>query len=296
MAWGVEPVTGWRPTAGQPGETPLRLAWASRGVACTKEVISLYVEGWLGILWGMEFLTDPQLWISLITLTILEIVLGVDNIIFISILAGKLPKSEQARARTLGLMLALVMRVILLFSIFWLTKLTADLFQVFGQGFSGKDLVLILGGVFLLWKSVHEIHGSLEGESHATSDRVGATFASVIAQIVVIDIVFSLDSVITAVGLVKEIGVMIAAVVIAMGVMMAAAGVISDYVNRHPTIKMLALSFLLLVGVVLIADGFGQHIEKGYIYFAMAFSFGVEMLNIRLRRSKTPPVELHKPV
>lgn len=266
----------------------------------------------------MEWLTDPQIWISLVTLTLLEIVLGIDNIIFISILAGKLPESQQARARTIGLMLALITRVLLLSSIFWLTKLTHPLFllyrdpggwhiaaghlaedaaRTFSFGMSGKDLVLFLGGLFLLWKSVHEIHGNLEGEEHEQSFKVQATMASVITQIVIIDIVFSLDSVITAVGLAQKIGVMITAVILAMAVMLVAAGPISNYVNRHPTIKMLALSFLLLVGVVLVADGLHHHIEKGYIYFAMAFSFGVEMLNIRARAKKkaVPPVELRTP-
>ena len=237
------------------------------------------------------WLSDPHIWISLATLTVLEIVLGIDNIIFISILAGKLPQAQQARARTVGLMLALVTRVLLLCSIFWLTKLTADLFWFLGQGISGKDLVMIGGGLFLLWKSVHEIHGNLEGEEHEHSLKVRATMSSVISQIVIVDIVFSLDSVITAVGLVQEIGVMIAAVFLAMLVMLAASGTISAYVSKHPTIKMLALSFLLLVGVVLVADGFGQHIEKGYIYFAMAFSFAVEMLNIKMR-ARRRPVEL----
>ena len=239
-------------------------------------------------------LTDPQIWISFFTLTVLEIVLGIDNIIFISILAGKLPAEQQGKARTVGLMLALITRVLLLCSIFWLTKLTAVLFAVFGHGFSGKDLVMLLGGLFLLWKSVHEIHSNLEGEDHAKSGGKALSFSAVIAQIVVIDIVFSLDSVITAVGLVKEIGVMIAAVVAAMIVMLAASSAISNFVNRHPTIKMLALSFLLLVGVVLIGDGFGQHVEKGYIYFAMAFSFAVEMLNIKMRDKRTKPVELRR--
>ncbi len=259
------------------------------------------------------WLTDPHIWISLMTLTVLEIVLGVDNIIFISILAGKLPAEQQGKARTVGLMLALVTRVLLLCSIFWLTKLTGPLLPLpddlanvgaparfvhwlqalMGHEFSGKDLVMLGGGIFLLWKSVHEIHGNLEGEDHEESSKVRATLTSVVAQIVVIDIVFSLDSVITAVGLAKEIAVMIAAVVLAMAVMLAAAGAISDFVNRHPTIKMLALSFLLLVGVVLIADGLGQHIEKGYIYFAMAFSFAVEVLNIRAR-AKRKPVELRQ--
>jgi predicted tellurium resistance membrane protein TerC len=232
------------------------------------------------------WITDLNIWISLFTLTVLEIVLGIDNIIFISILAGKLPGAQQKKARTLGLLLALVTRVLLLCSIFWLTRLTADLFAVMGHGFSGKDLVMISGGLFLLWKSVHEIHGNLEGEDHEEGARIGATMASVIAQIVVIDIVFSLDSVITAVGLAQHIGVMISAVVLAMVVMLMASGAISGFVNKHPTIKMLALSFLLLVGVVLVADGFGQHVEKGYIYFAMAFSFGVEMLNIQARAKR----------
>ena len=235
---------------------------------------------------------DPAFWISLVTLTLLEIVLGIDNIIFISILAGKLPAAQQARARTLGLMIALVARILLLCSIFWLTKLTGELFRVLGHPVSWKDLVMLGGGLFLLWKSVHEIHGSLEGEDHAQSANGGATLGSVIAQIVVIDIVFSIDSVVTAVGLAQHIQVMIAAVILAMLVMLAASGAISAFVNRHPTIKMLALSFLLLVGVVLIADGCGQHIEKGYIYFAMAFSFAVEMLNIKMRARRSKPVAL----
>ena len=266
----------------------------------------------------MDWITDPNIWISLLTLTVLEIVLGIDNIIFISILAGKLPEPLQPKARTIGLMLALITRVLLLCSIFWLTKLIHPLFTLFRDaggwhfiggklaetaartfefGMSGKDLVLFLGGLFLLWKSVHEIHGNLEGEEHESSLKVRATMSSVITQIMLIDIVFSLDSVITAVGLAREIGVMIAAVVLAMAVMLVAAGPISSYVNRHPTIKMLALSFLLLVGVVLVADGLHHHIQKGYIYFAMAFSFGVEMLNIRARSKKKPvePVELRTP-
>ena len=241
---------------------------------------------------AMPALTDPQIWISFFTLTVLEIVLGIDNIIFISILAGKLPAEQQGKARTVGLMLALVTRVLLLCSIFWLTKLTAVLFNVFGHGVSGKDLVMLSGGLFLIWKSVHEIHGNLEGEDHAKSGGREMKFATVIAQIVLVDIVFSLDSVITAVGLAQYIGVMIAAVVAAMIVMLAASGAISSFVNKHPTIKMLALSFLLLVGVVLIGDGLGQHVEKGYIYFAMAFSFAVEMLNIKMRGKRTKPVEL----
>lgn len=256
----------------------------------------LAMDGWRFVSSrAMHWIADPQIWISLLTLTVLEIVLGIDNIIFISILAGKLPEGMQKKARTVGLLLALVARILLLCSIFWLTKLTGELFRVYEHPVSGKDLVMLGGGLFLLWKSVHEIHGSLEGEEHGASKKVRSTFPSVIAQIVVIDIVFSLDSVITAVGLAKQIGVMIAAVILAMVVMLVASGSISDFVNRHPTIKMLALSFLLLVGVVLIADGCGQHIEKGYIYFAMAFSFGVEILNIKARARRAKAVDLHSP-
>ncbi len=264
----------------------------------------------------MEWISDPQIWISLVTLTILEIVLGIDNIIFISILAGKLPAEQQGKARTLGLGIALVSRVALLGLIFLLTKAIAPIFPqpaaevmanasfpanvfywfqgIVHHEFSWKDVVLLAGGLFLLWKSVHEIHGNLEGAAHPTGTKGAATMGSVIAQIVVIDLVFSLDSVITAVGIAKEIGVMVAAVVLAMVVMLLAAGTISDFVNRHPTVKMLALSFLLLVGVLLVADGFGQHINKNYVYFAMAFSFGVEMLNIRARNKHVKPVELLK--
>ncbi len=234
----------------------------------------------------MPWYADLSICISLLTLTVLEIVLGIDNIIFISILAGKLPEKEQGRARTIGLAFALVARILLLCSIVWLTRLTAALFTLFDRPFSGRDLVLIGGGLFLLWKSVHEIHGTVEGEPEAQVNKGSATLGSVIAQIVVIDIVFSLDSVITAVGLAQQIGVMIAAVILAMGVMLLAAKPIAEYVNHHPTIKMLALAFLLLVGVMLVADGCGRHIEKGYIYFAMAFAFGVEMLNIRMRAKK----------
>ena len=240
----------------------------------------------------MDWLTDPQAWISLVTLTVLEIVLGIDNIIFISILAGKLPQEEQKKARTIGLMLALITRVLLLSLIFLVTKMTTPVFHFMDRGISWKDLVLIAGGLFLIVKAVKEVHSSLEGEEHGKSAGVRAALGAVIAQIVVIDIVFSLDSVITAVGLAKQIGVMITAVILAMGVMLVAAGAISDFVNRHPTIKMLALSFLLLVGIVLVADGFGQHVEKGYIYFAMAFSFAVEMLNMKLRKKTSKPVEL----
>ena len=233
----------------------------------------------------MSWITDAHVWISLLTLTALEIVLGIDNVIFISIISGKLPPAQRGRARTTGLLFALITRVLLLCLIFVLAEFTAVLFVAFGHGFSGRDFVMIGGGLFLLWKSVAEIHRSVEGEDHERKAGGGASFWLVIVQIVLIDIVFSFDSVITAVGLAQRIEVMIAAVVLAMGVMLLAAKPIGDFVNRHPTVKILALSFLLLVGVVLIADGFGQHIEKGYVYFAMAFSFGVEMLNLR-RRSR----------
>lgn len=295
------------------------------------------------------WLSDPNVWVSLFTLTILEIVLGVDNIIFISILAGKLPAEQQGRARSIGLLLALVTRILLLSSIFLLTKLTADLFAVFGHGFSGKDLVMLIGGLFLVWKSIKEIHHAMEGVDHELSTTVKPKFAAVIGTIVLVDILFSLDSVITAVGLVggspsaahepavivaargavatamqsaaqipaaafaaltdaqavlaapvapevhgSPIVIMITAIILSMLVMLAAAKSIGDFVNRHPTVKLLALSFLILVGFVLIADGFGHHVPKGYIYFAMAFSFIVEVLNIRTRgKKKTPePVDL----
>ena len=234
------------------------------------------------MIFGLDLL-DPKIWISLMTLTVLEVVLGIDNIIFISILSGKLPLSEQRRARSIGLLVALFARLGLLSSIFWLTKLTATLFEVMGHGFTGKDLVMLSGGIFLIWKSVHEIHGEIEGGHIGEEGKARVSLSSVIAQIVVVDLVFSIDSVITAVGLVKELEVMIAAVVLAMFVMLAASGVISGFVQKHPSIKMLALAFLILVGVILVADGWGQHVERGYIYFAMAFSFAVEMLNINLR-------------
>jgi len=234
----------------------------------------------------MLWLTDPQTWTSLFVLTILEIVLGIDNIVFISILAGKLPASQQAKARFCGLSLALITRILLLCSIFGLTKLTAEVFRAANHSFSGKDLVLIAGGLFLIWKGGREIHESVEGagDDHPPTQPPG--FAATVAQIILIDIVFSLDSVITAVGLAQRIGVMIAAVILAVIVMLGASGAISDFIHRHPSIKMLALSFLLMIGVVLIADGFGEHIEKGYIYFAMAFSFAVEMLNVRRKARK----------
>jgi predicted tellurium resistance membrane protein TerC len=242
----------------------------------------------------MEWLLDPQSWLALMTLTLLEIVLGVDNIIFISILCGRLPEQQRARARTVGLALAMLMRIGLLFSLAWLMTLTAPLFSLFGKAISGRDLILIGGGLFLLWKSVHEIHNSLEGVEDSTSAQAAtATFGTVIAQIAVIDIVFSLDSVITAVGMVDNVSIMVVAIVLAVGVMLFAAGPISEFVDQHPTIKMLALSFLILVGVALIAEGWNLHIPKGYIYFAMAFAVGVEMLNIRVRR-RIAPVHLRK--
>jgi predicted tellurium resistance membrane protein TerC len=242
----------------------------------------------------MDWLTDPSVWISLLTLTVLEIVLGVDNIIFITILAGKLPPEQRGKARTIGLMLALITRVILLSLIFLITQLTKPAFVVHKHEITWKGIILIAGGLFLIFKSVREVHTSLEGDEHEKSLKVRAAMGAVIAQIVVIDIVFSLDSVITAVGLAQKIGVMITAVILAMLVMLWASEAIGNFVDRHPTIKMLALSFLLLVGVVLVADGLGHHIEKGYIYFAMAFSFGVEMLNLKMRAARQKPVELRK--
>jgi predicted tellurium resistance membrane protein TerC len=239
----------------------------------------------------MEFLTDPAIWIAFGTLTLLEIVLGIDNIVFISILAGKLPPEQQARARFVGLALAMLMRILLLLALSWIIRLTAPLFVVLAQEISGRDLILITGGLFLVAKSTYEIHDKLEGEHGEKSRKVPPTFTAVIVQILLLDIVFSLDSVITAVGMVDEVAVMIAAVVVAVGFMMVFAGPISRFVERHPTVKMLALSFLLLIGVTLIAEGFEQHISKGYIYFAMAFSIMVEMLNLKLR-SKAKPVQL----
>jgi predicted tellurium resistance membrane protein TerC len=243
----------------------------------------------------MDWITDPQAWIGFATLTVLEIVLGIDNIVFISILADKLPREQQGRARIVGLGLAMLTRILLLFSLTWVIGLTAPLFNVLGEEISGRDLVLILGGLFLLAKSTHEIHGNLEGEEGEKSLRGAPSLVSVLIQIALLDIVFSLDSVITAVGMVDEIGVMIAAVVVAIGFMMAFSGTISGFVSRHPTIKMLALSFLILIGVTLIAEGLDQHIPKGYIYFAMAFSVGVEMLNLRARRVHAKAVQLRRP-
>ena len=243
----------------------------------------------------MEWLTDPQAWIAFLTLTALEIVLGIDNVVFISILAGKLPREQQQRGRTLGLALAMLMRIALLFSVSLIIRLTEPLFTVLGQEISGRDLILIIGGLFLLGKSTHEIHARLEGEEGHASARVKSSFTSVIIQILLLDVVFSLDSVITAVGMADSLGVMIAAVVVAVVFMMVFAGPISRFVERHPTVKMLALSFLLLIGVTLIAEGFDRHIPKGYIYFAMAFSVFVEMLNLKLRQRRTTPVKLHEP-
>jgi predicted tellurium resistance membrane protein TerC len=241
----------------------------------------------------MELLSDPQTWIAFATLTVLELVLGIDNIVFISILAGKLPPEEQSRARYVGLGLALVMRVILLFSLTWVIGLTAPLFTVLGQEISGRDLVLLIGGLFLIGKATHEIHSSLEGEEGHITAKVYASIAGVLVQIALLDMVFSLDSVITAVGMVDQIEIMIAAVVVSILFMMAFAGPIGAFVQKHPTVKMLALSFLLLIGVTLIAESFDRHIPKGYIYFAMAFAVLVEILNLRLRKSKTKAVHLH---
>ncbi len=241
----------------------------------------------------MELLADPQIWIALFTLTALEIVLGIDNIVFISILASKLPTEQQDKARLVGLGLAMFMRIALLFSLSIIIGLTAPLFTVVGFEFSGRDLILIAGGLFLLGKATYEIHERLEGEEHSSSTaKKTATFASVIVQIVILDAVFSIDSVITAVGMADELIVMVAAVVIAVGVMMVSAKPISQFVEAHPTVKMLALSFLLLIGTSLIAEGFDVHIPKGYIYFAMAFSVLVELLNLRMRGRKEPPVHL----
>jgi len=241
-----------------------------------------------------SWISDPNAWVALATLTALEIVLGIDNIIFISILVGRLPEAQRDVGRRLGLMLAMVTRIALLASLAWIMRLTSPLVTIVDQGISGRDLILIGGGLFLLWKSVHEIHASLEGAEeteHSTPRRV--SFVGVLVQIAIIDIVFSLDSVITAVGLANQLAVMALAIVIAVGVMMVAAKPIGEFVDRHPTVKMLALSFLVLVGVTLIAEGFDTHVPKGYIYFAMAFSIVVEMINIRMRKRLAQPVRLH---
>ena len=252
----------------------------------------------------MEFLSSPEAWISLLTLTILEIVLGIDNIVFISILAGKLPADQQKRARTVGLGLAMFTRILLLLSLSWVMKLTDPLFNLGDligvtnkewlekMAISGRDLILIIGGLFLIYKSTHEIHNKLEGEEDESIKGKVQSFVGIIVQILILDIVFSLDSVITAVGMADHIEIMVAAVIIAVGIMMVSASTISNFVNNHPTVKMLALSFLLLIGVSLLAEGLDQHIPKGYIYFAMAFSVLVEMLNLKMKGPKKDPVHL----
>ncbi|WP_166268662.1 TerC family protein [Marinobacter caseinilyticus] len=246
----------------------------------------------------MEWFTwinNPEAWVALATLIALEIVLGIDNIIFISILVARLSAHQRNKARLIGLGLAMITRVMLLFSLAWVMTLTAPLFTVLAQAISGRDVILILGGLFLLGKSVHEIHNSLEGEEeHGGAGRATASMAAILAQIAVIDIVFSLDSVITAVGMADDIAVMVIAVMVAVGVMMVAAKPIGEFVDDHPTIKMLALSFLILVGVALLGEGFDMHIPKGYIYFAMAFSFGVEILNLRTRKKAADKVHLRR--
>jgi predicted tellurium resistance membrane protein TerC len=246
----------------------------------------------------MDLLTQPETWLAFFTLTVLELVLGIDNVIFIAILVDKLPAERRESARRIGLLIAMVMRVVLLFGIAWIVGATAPLFTVLGNEISGRDLILIGGGLFLLWKSTKEVDQLLEGETGHESRAVKATYSAVLAQIVVIDIVFSFDSIITAVGMAKHVGVMVAAVITSVALMMAFAGGISRFVSSHPTVKMLALSFLFVIGVLLIADGFDHHVPKGYIYFAMAFSVLVEMLNIRVRKKAAPksaPVELHEP-
>ncbi|SFH09122.1 TerC family protein [Pedobacter insulae] len=252
----------------------------------------------------MDFLATPEAWISLLTLTVLEIVLGIDNIVFISILSGKLPEAQQKKARQLGLALAMITRVLLLLSLSWVMSLTSPLFNmgdwigITSQGWldklaiSGRDLILLIGGLFLIYKSTHEIHNKLEGDEEVEGKRKVHSFSGTIVQILILDIVFSLDSVITAVGMADHIEIMIAAVVIAVIVMMISAGAISSFVNQHPTVKMLALSFLLLIGVSLLAEGLDQHIPKGYVYFAMAFSVLVELLNLKMKKNKKKPVKL----
>jgi predicted tellurium resistance membrane protein TerC len=242
----------------------------------------------------MQLLTDPAIWMAFLTLTALELVLGIDNIIFISILVDKLPPKERERARKIGLFLAMFMRVGLLLVLSWIVGLTAPLFTALGEPISGRDLILIAGGLFLVWKSTKEIHQLTEGEEGHASASVKASFGAIIVQIIIIDMVFSLDSIITAVGMVDEVSVMIAAVIASVGLMMLFAKAIGDFVSAHPSIKMLALSFLLVVGVMLMAEGFDHKVPKGYIYFAMAFSVAVEMLNIRMRKKTVKPVDLHE--
>ncbi|MDR7331646.1 putative tellurium resistance membrane protein TerC [Roseateles asaccharophilus] len=248
----------------------------------------------------IELLSNPQTWIALATLTALELVLGIDNIIFISILVDKLPKAQQETARRLGLFMAMFMRIALLMTLAWIVGMTEPLFTLFGYGFSGRDLILIGGGLFLIWKSTVEIHGSLEGEDEAhevsTGKAAKAAFSAAIVQIMLIDLVFSLDSIITAVGMVSDVRIMIAAVIASVALMMLFARPIGQFVSNHPTIKMLALSFLVVVGVVLVAEGFGHHVPKGYIYFAMAFSLGVEMINIKMRKNADTKVKLRQQI
>ncbi|MFN3302669.1 MAG: TerC family protein [Roseateles sp.] len=248
----------------------------------------------------LELLSDPQTWIALATLTALELVLGIDNIIFISILVDKLPKAQQETARRLGLFMAMFMRIGLLMTLAWIVGMTEPLFHILDYGFSGRDLILIGGGLFLIWKSTVEIHGSLEGEDEAEalsgSKAAKAAFGAAIVQIMLIDLVFSLDSIITAVGMVSDVRIMIAAVIASVALMMLFAGPIGRFVSNHPTIKMLALSFLVVVGVVLVAEGFGHHVPKGYIYFAMAFSLGVEMINIKMRKNADSKVKLRRQI
>ena len=243
----------------------------------------------------MEWLSDPQAWLALVTLTALEIVLGIDNIIFISILTGKLPQRQRPKAQRIGLALAMITRLMLLFSLTWIMRLTEPFFSVLGHGVSGRDLILIVGGLFLLAKSTMEIHDKLEGEEQHTSGTKGSSsFKGIIIQIMFLDIIFSLDSVITAVGMASQLAVMATAVVLSVGVMLFFAGAVSAFVERHPTIKVLALSFLMLIGVSLVADGLSFHIPKGYIYFAMAFSVLVEMINLKARKNSAQPVKLHQ--
>jgi predicted tellurium resistance membrane protein TerC len=242
----------------------------------------------------VALLSDPQVWIAFFTLTALELVLGIDNIIFISILVDRLDPVRREKARRIGLFLAMFMRIALLMALSWIVGLTAPLFVIIGTDISGRDLILLLGGIFLIWKSTMEIHQLTEGEEGHASSKVKTSFGAIIVQIILIDMVFSLDSIITAVGLVDELAVMIAAVIVSVGLMMLFARAIGDFVSAHPSIKMLALSFLLLVGVMLVAEGFDHKVPKGYIYFAMAFSVAVEMLNIRMRKKKSAPVDLHE--
>lgn len=243
----------------------------------------------------MDWITNPEIWISLVTLTLLEIVLGIDNIVFVSILSSKLPEHQQKKARRVGLALALITRILLLIGLAWLVRLTKPLFIIMSQEVSGRDLILLVGGLFLLGKATHEIHDKLEGEDGGATRRVTPRFGAIVVQILLLDIVFSLDSVITAVGMVRQIPVMIAAVVIAMIFMLVFVNRVSAFIDRHPTIKMLALSFLILIGCALIAEGLHREFPKKYIYFAMAFSFGVEMLNIRIRTKRAAKVALHQP-